>query len=94
MPIFVFLHSRQEPIVARGEHLDILKRILIWFGFPVRFQSMQSDDVYNIPARSLSHTQELPDAELQRRMAMQAEARRKNPRPGPEPKRIVPKGKP
>jgi hypothetical protein len=93
MPIFVFLHSRQEPIVARGEHLDILKRILIWFGFPVRFQSMQSDDVYNIPARSLSHTQELPDAELQRRMAMQAAARKKNPNPGSEPKRIVPKGK-
>lgn len=94
MPIFVFLHSRQEPVVVRGEHLDILKRILLWFGFPVTFQSMHSDDVYNIPARSISHTQEIPDAELQRRMAMQAEARKKNPNPGPAPRAIVPKGKP
>jgi hypothetical protein len=54
---------------------------------------MQSDDVFNIPARSISHTQEIPDVELQRRMAMQAEARKKNPNPGNAPKAMVPKGK-
>ena len=93
MPIFIFLHSKQEPLITRGEHVDIWKRILLWLGFAVRFQSMQSDDVYNIPARSISHTQELPDAELQIRLARQAEARKKNPNPGPAPKAIVPKGK-
>jgi hypothetical protein len=94
MPIFIFLHSRQEPVIVRGERLDIWKRILLWFGFPVKFQSMQTDDIYNIPARSISHMQELPDAELQRRMAMQAENKKKNPNPGSLPKAIVPKGKP
>lgn len=97
MPIFVFLHSKQEPVVTRGEYLNIWKRILLWLGFPVRFKAMQSEDVYNIPARSISHVQEFSDAELQRRMetqkAKQAAEARRNPNPGPAPKAIVPKGK-
>jgi hypothetical protein len=93
MPIFIFLHSKQEPLIVRGEHLDVWKRILLWLGLPVSFRAMQSDDAYNIPARSISYTQEIPDVELQRRMAMQAEARKRNPHPVPAPKAIVPKGK-
>jgi len=91
MPIFIFLHSKQEPIITRGERLDIWKRILLWLGFAVPFQSMQSDDVFNIPARSISHTQAISDEVLQRRMAMQAQARKRNPNPGAGPKQVIPK---
>jgi hypothetical protein len=81
----------------RGEHIGFLKRILLWLGFPVKWRAMQSDDVYYIQGRSISYPQAFSDVELQRRVAMQQEQQaanaKRNPKPGPAPKAIVPKGK-
>jgi hypothetical protein len=97
MPVFIFLHSKQEALVTRGERLGGWKRILLWFGFPVSFQAMASEDVYYLTQRSISYHQSFSDAELRLRMDRQKSAQaaevRRNPNPGTEPKRVTPKGK-
>jgi hypothetical protein len=97
MPIFIFLHSQKEPLITRGEHLSVWKRILLRFGFAVPFKAMASEDVYYLAQRSISYPQEVSDADIQLRMERQktaqaAEAKR-NPNPGPAPKMAPPKVK-
>ncbi|MBE3040279.1 MAG: hypothetical protein IMZ62_15895 [Chloroflexi bacterium] len=97
MPIFFFLHSQKEPLVTRGEHLGIWKRILLKLGFAVPFKAAASKDIYYLAQRSISYPQKVSGADIQLRMerqkAAQAAEAKRNPNPGPAPKAMVPKGK-
>ena len=101
MPIFVHVNFKQEPLFCRGQRVGIIRQIKLWLGIPMTFKSFASEDVYRIAPRSVSYLQAFSDDEFQRRKAAREadiekqkkaaeEARKRNPNPGDEPKKVIP----
>jgi hypothetical protein len=104
MPIFVHVNFKQEPLFCRGHRIGIIRLLKLWLGIPMTFKSFASEDVYRIAPRSVSYLQAFSDDEFQRRKAAREaeiekqkkaaeEARKRNPNPGDEPKKVIPSGK-
>jgi hypothetical protein len=96
MPI-IFNPNSEQQIVGRGERLGICKKILMFVGFPVDIQSPYSEDIYTV-SKYYPPVLQITDETAKRRQAIAQERAvaqaKRNPNPGSEPRRIVPKGKP
>jgi hypothetical protein len=69
----------------------------MFVGFPVDIRAAYSDDLYTV-SKYYPPVLQITDETAQKRQAMARERaiaeKKRNPNPGSEPKRIVPKGKP
>lgn len=75
--IVIHVQSGRQ-IICRGQKLGFWRRLLLSFRLPVPVASFAADDLYLVPAYSISHVQFLSDEEgIARKKAQEEEEAKK-----------------
>ena len=95
MPV-IFFPNTQQQVIARGDRLGWMKKLLLWLGFPVDVRSAYNEDVWTLTKHHPPILQITEDEAMRRRAEGQARAEaeaKKNPNPGAKPRLYVPGGR-